>query len=401
MLRKNRLFTPGPTPILPAAQTAMASFAMHHRTADFRALYSRVLVDMKDFIGTQNDVLVLASSGTGVMEGSVSNLTSPGDKVLVLTAGKFGERWRDLGKAFGCAVDVLSVPYGQTFSLDQVRQKLTPDIRAVYMQSTESSTGARHDVKGIAQLVRKSGDDILLVVDAITGLGTTHFDVDGWGIDVIIGGSQKALMIPPGLAYCAVSERAWKRMETAKSPRYYFDFRSERKAAAKGESAYTPATSLFAALGAALDFIRQMGAGDLIAGRKALIDNAELAAEMTRAGALALGLKLFAPSAPAAALTAIQSPGGIDSGAIVKQFRDCFAAVVANGQGEMKGELFRIAHLGYYDYLDTVGILAALEQVLANVTGHPVEYGSAVRAAQEVYAKHMESNSIVASVTRS
>jgi aspartate aminotransferase-like enzyme len=401
MLRKNRLFTPGPTPILPAAQTAMASFAMHHRTADFRALYSRVLADMKDFIGTQNDVLVLASSGTGVMEGSVSNLTSPGDKVLVLTAGKFGERWRDLGKAFGCAVDVLSVPYGQTFSLDEVRQKLAPDIRAVYMQSTESSTGARHDVKGIAHLVRKSGDEILLVVDAITGLGTTHFDLDGWGIDVIIGGSQKALMIPPGLAYCAVSERAWKRMETAKSPRYYFDFRRERKAAAKGESAYTPATSLFAALGAALDFIRQMGAGDLVAGRKALIDNAELAAEMTRAGARALGLKLFAPSAPAAALTAIQSPGGIDSGAIVKQFRDCFAAVVANGQGEMKGELFRIAHLGYYDYLDTVGILAALEQVLANVTGHPVEYGAAVRAAQEVYAKHMESNSIVASVTRS
>jgi aspartate aminotransferase-like enzyme len=401
MLRKNRLFTPGPTPILPAAQTAMASFAMHHRTADFRALYSRVLADMKDFIGTQNDVLVLASSGTGVMEGSVSNLTSPGDKVLVLTAGKFGERWRDLGKAFGCAVDVLSVPYGQTFSLDEVRQKLAPDIRAVYMQSTESSTGARHDVKGIAHLVRKSGDEILLVVDAITGLGTTHFDVDGWGIDVIIGGSQKALMIPPGLAYCAVSERAWKRMETAKSPRYYFDFRRERKAAAKGESAYTPATSLFAALGAALDFIRQMGAGDLVAGRKALIDNAEQAAEMTRAGARALGLKLFAPSAPAAALTAIQSPGGIDSGAIVKQFRDCFAAVVANGQGEMKGELFRIAHLGYYDYLDTVGILAALEQVLANVTGHPVEYGAAVRAAQEVYAKHMESNSIVASVTRS
>jgi aspartate aminotransferase-like enzyme len=365
----------------------MASFAMHHRTADFRALYSRVLGDMKDFIGTRNDVLVLASSGTGVMEGSVSNLTSPGDKVLVLTAGKFGERWRDLAKAFGCAVDVLSVPYGQTFSLDEVRQKLTLEIRAVYMQSTESSTGARHDVKGIAQLVRSVGDDTLLIVDAITGLGTTHFDVDAWGIDVIIGGSQKALMIPPGLAYCAVSERAWKRMETAKSPRYYFDFRRERKAAAKGESAYTPATSLFAALGAALDFIRQMGDGDLVAGRKALIENAELAAEMTRAGAQALGLKLFAPSAPAAALTAIQSPSGIDSGAIVKQFREDFAAVVANGQGEMKGQLFRIAHLGYYDYLDTVGILAALEHVLTVVIGRPVEYGAAVRAAQEVYAK--------------
>jgi aspartate aminotransferase-like enzyme len=387
MLRKNRLFTPGPTPILPAAQTAMASFALHHRTADFRAFYSRVLADMKEFIGTRNDVLVLASSGTGAMEGSVSNLTSPGDKVLVLTAGKFGERWRDLAKAFGCAVELVSVPYGGTFSLDEVHKKLTPDLRAVYVQATESSTGARHDIQGIAKLVRALGDDTLLVVDAITGLGTTRFDVDGWGIDVIIGGSQKALMIPPGLAYCSVSERAWKRMETAKSPRYYFDFRKERRAAAKGESAYTPATSLLAALGAALDFVRQMGNGDLAAGREALIDNAELAAEMTRAGARALGLKLFAASSPAAALTAIQSPG-TDSSAIVKEFRESFAAVVANGQGEMKGKLFRIAHLGYYDYLDTMGILAALEHVLAAVTGKPVEYGSAVRAAQDVYARN-------------
>ncbi len=387
MLRKNRLFTPGPTPILPAAQTAMASFAMHHRTADFRALYARVLADMKEFIGTRNDVLVLASSGTGVMEGSVSNLTSPGDKVLVLTAGKFGERWRDLATAFGCVVEVISAPYGETLSLDEVRSKLTPDVRAVYVQATESSTGARHDVKGLARLVRAQSDETLLVVDAITGLGTTHFDVDGWGVDVIIGGSQKALMIPPGLAYCAVSERAWKRMESTKSPRYYFDFRKERKAAAKGESAFTPATSLFAALGAALDFVRQMGNGDLAAGREALINNAELAAEMTRAGAQALGLKLFAASSPAAALTAIQSPAGTDSGAIVKEFRESFAAVVANGQGEMKGKLFRIAHLGYYDYLDTIGILAALEHVLTGVTGKPVEYGAAVRAAQEVYAR--------------
>jgi aspartate aminotransferase-like enzyme len=387
MLRKNRLFTPGPTPILPAAQTAMAAFAMHHRTADFRALYTRVLADMKDFIGTRNDVLILASSGTGAMEGSVSNLSSPGDKVLVLTAGKFGERWRDLAKAFGCVVEVLSAPYGETLSLDDIRRKLTPDVRAVYVQATESSTGARHDVKGIAKLVRAQGDETLLVVDAITGLGTTHFDVDGWGIDVIIGGSQKALMIPPGLAYCAVSEHAWKRMETAKSPRYYFDFRKERKAAAKGESAYTPATSLFAALGAALDFIRQMGNGDLVAGREALVNNAELAAEMTRAGAQALGLKLFAAASPAAALTAVQSPAGTDSSAIVKEFRESFAAVVANGQGEMKGKLFRIAHIGYYDYLDTIGILAALEHVLASVTGKPVEYGAAVRAAQEVYAR--------------
>jgi aspartate aminotransferase-like enzyme len=387
MLLKNRLFTPGPTPLLPAAQTAMASFAMHHRTADFRALFTRVLSDMKDFIGTKNDVLVLACSGTGVMEGSVSNLTSPGDKVLVLTAGKFGERWRDLAKAFGCAVELIGVPYGETFPLDEIRQKLTSDTRAVYVQATESSTGARHDIQGIAQLVRAQGDDTLLVVDAITGLGTTHLDVDGWGIDAIIGGSQKALMIPPGLAYCAISERAWKRMDAAKSPRFYFDFRKERKNAAKGESAYTPATSLWAALGAALDFVRQMGSGDMVAGRKALVDNAELAAEMTRAGAKALGLTLFAPSCPAAALTAINAPAGLDSGAIVKEFRETFSAVVANGQGDMKGKLFRIAHIGYYDYLDTIGILGALEHVLTSVTGKPVPYGSAVRAAQEIYAR--------------
>ncbi len=386
MLLKNRLFTPGPTPLLPAAQNAMAAFTAHHRTADFKALFTRVLADMKDFIGTSNDVLVIASSGTGAMEGSISNLTSPGDKVLVLTAGKFGERWRDLAKAYGCQVDLVEMPYGETFSLEEVRSKLTPETRAVYVQATESSTGARHDVEGIAKLVRKNGDDTLLVVDAITGLGTTHFDVDGWGIDVMIGGSQKALMIPPGLAYLAVSERAWKRMETTKNPRYYFDFRKERKSAAKGETAFTPATSLFAALGAALDFVREMGNGDLAAGRKALVDNAELAAEMTRAGVKALGLKLYS-SAPGAALTAVTAPAGLDSGKIVKEFRESFSAVVANGQGDMKGKLFRIAHIGYYDYLDTVGILAALEQVLATVTERPVEFGSAVQAAQRVFAQ--------------
>jgi aspartate aminotransferase-like enzyme len=386
MLRKNRLFTPGPTPLVPAAQTAMASFSLHHRTADFRALYTRVLADLKEFVGTKNEVLVLASSGTGAMEASVSNLTSPGDKVLVLTAGKFGERWRDLAKAYGCAVELVSVPYGATFSLDEVKARITPEVRCVYLQATESSTGARHDVRGIAKLARSEGGGALLVVDAITGLGTTHFDIDGWGVDVMIGGSQKALMIPPGLAYLAVSERAWQRMEGSKSPRYYFDLRKERKAAAKGESAFTPATSLIAAMGAGLEHIRQMGDGDLVAGRDALIEGAELYAEMTRAAVEALGMELFSPSCPGAALTAVAAPTGIDSSAIVKAFRDQFGAVVANGQGEMKGKLFRIAHLGYYDYLDTVGILAALEQVLGGLSAGKVDYGAGVRAAQEVYA---------------
>jgi aspartate aminotransferase-like enzyme len=364
----------------------MASFTAHHRTADFRGLFQRVLADMKEFIGTQNDVLILASSGTGAMEASVSNLTSPGDKVLVLAAGNFGERWTGLVKAFGCNVDVLSATYGETFSLNDIRAKLTSEVRAVFVQATESSTGVRHDVEGIAKIVRAQGEETMLVVDAITGLGTTHLDVDGWGVDVIIGGSQKALMIPPGLAYCAVSERAWQRMETTTSPRFYFDLRKERKAAAKGESAYTPPTSLFAALGAALEFIRGMGKGDLAKGREALVDNAELCAEMTRAGVQAVGLKLFATS-PASALTAVRSPDGIDSGKIIKEFRESFDAVVANGQGEMKGQLFRIAHIGYYDYLDTIGILGALEHVLARCTAKTVEYGAAVGAAQQVYAR--------------
>src|SRR5712671_963033 len=386
MLKKNRLFTPGPTPLLPQARTAMASYGAHHRTADFRALFTRVLADLKEFIGTKNDVLVLSSSGTGFMEASVSNLTSSGDQVLVLAAGKFGERWTSLAKAFGCAVETVTAPYGETISLEEVRRKLTPEIRCVYVQATESSTGARHDAEGIAKLVRAL-PDTLFVVDAITGLGTTHLDVDTWGIDIIIGGAQKALMIPPGLAYGAVSDRAWQRMETTKSPRYYFDLRRERKSAAKAETAYTPATSMFAALAAALDYVRQMGSGNLVAGRKALIENAELCAAMTRAGVQALGLKLFAPSSPAAALTAVVAPAEADSSEICKRFRDQFGAVVANGQAEMKGQLFRIAHIGYYDYLDTVGVLAALEQVIAEVSGKSVDFGSAVRAAQEVYAR--------------
>jgi len=385
MLRKTRLFTPGPTPLLPAAQRAMAAADVHHRTAEYRALQQRVVADLKTFIGTRNDVILLASSGSGAMEAAVSNLTSSGDKVLVLTAGKFGERWRDLAKAFGCQVELVTAEYGQTFSLAEVRAKLSPEVRAVYMQATESSTGCRHDVAGVAKLLRDS--DALLVVDAITGLGTTQLDVDGWGIDVIIGGSQKAVMVPPGVAYLAVSERAWQRMESAKNPRYYFDLRKERKVAAKGESAYTPAISVIAGLAASLDYVREMGSGDLAAGGDALIANAETMAEMTRAAAQAQRLELFA-AAPCAALTAILPPRGIDSGEIVKLFRQQFAAVVANGQGEMKGKLFRIAHLGYFDYMDTMGVLAALEHVLAHLARpRHIEYGLGLKAAQEVYAR--------------
>ncbi|HZD47574.1 MAG TPA: alanine--glyoxylate aminotransferase family protein [Silvibacterium sp.] len=387
MIRKTRLFTPGPTPLLPAAQFAMAAADIHHRTAEFRALYQRVLDQLKSFVGTKNDVLLLACSGTGAMEAAVSNLTSPGDRVLVLSAGKFGERWVALANAFGCAVDVVKAPYGQTFSLEEVRKALKIETRAVFMQATESSTGVRHDVQGVAELMKKADGGALLVVDAITGLGTTHFDVDGWGVDVIIGGSQKAVMIPPGLAYLGISDRAWEAMEISLNPRYYFDLRKERKNAHKGESSYTPAVALIAALGAALDYIAAQAGGDLAAGRDALIDNAETCAAMTRAAVEAMGLRLFAPDSPAAAATAVLPPPGVDSGVIVKELKSRFGAVITNGQGEMKGQIFRVAHIGLFDYMDTIAIIGALEQVAVSTLKIPgFEFGQALAAGQKVFA---------------
>lgn len=386
MIRKVRLFTPGPTPLLPAAQFAMAAADMHHRTPEFRALYQKVLAQLKVFVGTKNDVLLLSSSGTGAMEASVTNLTSPGDKVLVLTAGKFGERWRDLTKAFGCEPVVISAPYGQTFDLAEVKKAITPEIKAVFMQATETSTAVRHDVEAVAKLMKEVAPEALLIVDAITGLGTTHFDVDGWGVDVLIGGSQKAVMIPPGLAYLSVSDKAWAAMEKSKNPRYYFDLRKERKNAQKGESAYTPAVALIAALGAALDYIAGQGGGDLEKGRIALVNNAQVNAEATRAGLVALGFTLFAPTAPAAAATAVAVPEGMDSSDVVKALKTRFASVIANGQGEMKGKIFRIAHLGFFDYLDTIALLGAMEHIAKDTLKLPVRYGQAVAAAQQVFA---------------
>jgi aspartate aminotransferase-like enzyme len=324
------------------------------------------------------------------MEASVSNLTSPGDRVLVLTAGKFGERWSGLTKAFGCHVDVVESPYGSTFSLDQVKAALKLETRAVFVQATESSTGVRHDIEGIAKLLKAENSEALLIVDAITGLGTTHLDMDGWGVDVLIGGSQKAVMIPPGLSYLAVSQRAWDRMEASYNPRYYFDLRKERKNAAKGESAYTPSVALIAALGASLDYIAGQAGGDLGEGRKKLVDNAETCAAMTRAAAEAMGLKLFAPKGyEAAAATAILPPEGTDSGIIVKGLKSQFAAIVTDGQGEMKGSLFRIAHIGFFDYMDTIAIIGALEQV-AVATKLPLSgftFGNGLIAAQKVYVE--------------
>ena len=388
MIRKTRLFTPGPTPLLPAAQFAMAAADIHHRTAEFRAMYTRVLAQLKDFFGTRNDVLILSSSGTGAMEAAVSNLTSPGDRVLVLTAGKFGERWSGIAKAFGCEVDVVSAPYGHSFSIEEVKAALKLETRAVFMQATETSTGVRHCVPAVAKLLKDTHSEALLVVDAITGLGTTHIDMDAWGVDVLIGGSQKSFMIPPGLSFIALSDKAWDRMEASYNPRYYFDLRKERKNARNGESAYTPAVALIAALGAALDYIAGQAEGDLVAGRKKLVENAETISAMTRAAVQALGMTLFAPDAPSAAATAVLPPAGIDSGVIVKELKARFAAVITNGQGEMKGQIFRIAHLGFFDFMDTIAFIGALEQVVMKSFPQPgVQFGSGLIAAQKVFAE--------------
>jgi aspartate aminotransferase-like enzyme len=376
-IRKQRLLTPGPTPLYPPALHAMMASDIHHRTEDFRKAYRSCLADLKEVMGTSNDVLMFAASGTGAMDATVSNLFSRGDKVIVCCAGKFGERWAEIAKAYGLDANVITVPYGQAVQPAQVQSALDaePAAKAVFLQASETSTGAAHDVREIAEAVRKTG--AILVVDAITGLGTMPLDIDGWGLDVVIGGSQKAFMIPPGLAFLSVSAKAWKLAETATLPHYYFNFKKEKKSGDAGESSWTPSTALILALAEALKYVKQIGMAKLV-------ENAELLAQATRAAANALGLKLFSASAPGSSVTAIMPPAGMDSGVIVKEFRNRFGAVIANGQGSMKGQIFRIAHLGYFDFADLFAVIAGLEIILT-ANGHPVKYGSGVAAVQEVY----------------
>jgi aspartate aminotransferase-like enzyme len=379
---KERLFTPGPTPLLMEAQARTLTAAnVHHRTEAFRKIMTETLALLKYYYDTQNDVLIFASSGTGAMEGSVSNLLSPGERMLVGTAGKFGERWLGLAQAYGVEAVKVESPYGQPVNVEAMKQKLSSDgpFRAVFIQATETSTAVMNDVRALGEAV-KNYPETALVVDAITGLGTSDLRIEEWGLDIVIGGSQKAVMIPPGLAFASVSEKAWGLIAKSKLPRYYFDFAKERKNQAKGETAYTPATTLIIGLHAALEYIKKLG-------RENLIANAALLAEASRAAAQALGLKLFAQSSPANAATAVCAPAGLDSGAIVKELRTRFGAIIANGQGSMKGQIFRLAHLGYYDIADLFAVFAALEIALLKL-GQKVELGSGVRAVQEVYLSH-------------
>ena len=377
-IKKQRLLTPGPTPLLPQALHAMMGADIHHRTEDFRQLYKSVLADLKTVMGTQNDIIVLVASGTGALEASAVNFLSPGDAVLILSAGKFGERWENVAKAYGLRAVTLKSPYGEVVSPERVATALAenPDIRAVMLQASETSTGSAHDVQAIAALVKKTS--AILVLDAITGLGTMPLDIDGWGLDIVVGGSQKAFMIPPGISFLSISQKAWALNDAAKLPRFYFDLKRELKNAVNGESAWTPNTSLLLAMAESLKYIKALGMDKLVA-------NAQMLALAMRAAASALGLEVFS-SSPAGSVTAIRAPQGMNSGVIVKEFRQRFGAIITNGQGEMQGQIFRIAHLGYFDFMDLFAMVAALEIIL-NANGHAVVYGSGVAAVQQIYAE--------------
>ena len=375
-IRKQRLLTPGPTPLYPPALHAMMASDIHHRTEEFRTVYKSALAGLKAVYGTTNDVLCMAASGSGAMDASVSNLFSRGDKVIVCTAGKFGERWVEIARAYGLDANVLEAPYGSVVTPDRVEEALRaePGTKGVFIQASESSTGAEHDIESIGKMVRKT--DAIFVVDAITGLGTMPLDIEAWGLDVVIGGSQKAFMIPPGLAFLSVSPKAWELGKSATLPHYYFDLKKEKKSGDGGESTWTPATSLILALNEALLYIRGMGMAKLV-------ENAQLLARATREAAVALDLKLFA-TRPGSSLTAIRPPEGMSSGVIVKGFKQKFGAVITGGQGSMKNEIFRLAHLGYFDFSDLFSVIAGLELIL-RANGHRVELGKGVAAVQTVY----------------
>ena len=378
-IRKQRLLTPGPTPLYPKALYAMMGADMHHRTEDFRNLYRTVLADLKELMCTSNDVLVLVASGTGAMEASVSNCLSPGDRVIVCSAGKFGERWVEIAKAYSLNAVVIEAPYGKAVPAEAVEKALAanPDSKAVFVQASETSTGVAHDVRAMGEAVGKT--PAIFVVDAITGLGTMPLDIGNWGLDIVIGGSQKAFMIPPGLAFLSISPKAWAMMDTAKLPRYYFNLKKEKKSAAVGESAWTPATALMLGFAEALKYIKTLGMDKLV-------ENAQVLSRATREACVAMGLELFAPESPAASVTAVKAPAGMDSGIIVKEFRSRFGSIIANGQGTMKGQIFRIAHLGYFDFADLFAVVAELELIL-HANGAPVKFGAGVAAVEQLYAE--------------
>jgi aspartate aminotransferase-like enzyme len=348
---------------------------IHHRTPQFNKVFEEARQGLKTLFGTRGDVLMLACSGTGAMEAAVSNLFSPGDKVLVINGGKFGERWLNIANAFGLDPIEVKVEWGQAVKVDVVEKQLRlhPEIQSVMLQASETSTTVLHPVKEIANLT-KNGP--LFIVDGVTAVGVLPVPLDEWGIDALVTGSQKALMLPPGLGFIALSERAWQKTKKAKLPHFYFDLNLERKNQAKGSGAFTPAVSLIFGLRASLNMMAREGL-DRVYARHARM------ARATRAAATTMGLKLLAPDSPSPAATGIFLPDGLDADKVLQYLRDQMGVVLAEGQDQLKGKAIRIAHVGYMGAFDVITAIAALEMALRKF-GAEIPFGRGVAAAQEV-----------------
>ena len=373
---KRYLLTPGPTAVPPEVLLRMSQPLIHHRTPEFEALFAQVQEKLQWLFQTKRTVLILAASGTGAMEAAVSNTCSPGDTVIVVNGGKFGERWLKISQAFGAKVVELKVEWGAAVTVDAVAQALEahPDARAVLVQASETSTTVLHPVEQISALTRNT--NTLLVVDGITSVGATDTPMDRWGIDILVTGSQKALMLPPGLAFLAVSDKAWTRVEATRQPRYYFDLRREHKEQQKHTTAYTPAISLINGLHEVLRLMQEEGLEHIFA-RHSLL------AAASRAAAQAMGLRLLAPASPSPAATGIWLPDGVDGSRLLKYMRDRMGVDIAGGQDHLKGKVVRVSHIGYAGPFDVITAISTLEMALCRF-GQEIELGSGVRRAEEI-----------------
>lgn len=371
---KQLLLAPGPTPVPDRVRLAMAQPMFHHRTPQFSALFAEVRKSLQRLFQTEEDVLVLASSGTGAMEAAVTNCFAPGDEVIVVNGGKFGERWLKLAQTFGLKPIEIRVEWGQAVRPEQVEQALAenPRARGVLVQGSETSTAAVHPIERLARVTRAS--EALLVVDGITAVGVYEISMDRWGVDVLVTGSQKALMLPPGLALIALGKRATERADKNPQPRYYFDLRRERANQAKNTTAYTPAISLVIGLREALAMLEEEGFVNVYTRHERM-------ARATRAAAAALGLRLVAPDNPSPAVTGVYVPDGVDGSKLFAYLRDEMRVVFAGGQDHLKGKILRIAHLGYMGAFDVISAVAAFEMALRRFD-HPLELGRGVGAAQ-------------------
>lgn len=372
-MQKRYLLAPGPTAIPPEVLLKMAEPIIHHRNPLFETVVEEVRENLKYLFGTKNEVLIFASSGTGAMEGAVTNMLSPGDKAIVVRSGKFGERWTNICKAYGVESVNIDIPWGEILDPAQVEKALkeNPDAKAVYVQATETSTGSKFPVKEIAAIV-KNYPNTLMVVDGITGVGVFELPMDAWGIDILVSGSQKALMLPPGLAFAAVSDKAWAFNKASKIPKFYFNWAKELDNLKKNQTNFTPAISLIIGLREALKMIREEGLENIY--RKI-----DILAKATREAAEALGLKVFAKD-PSPAVTAICAPEGIDGQAIYKTLWKKYGVTGAGGQDQLKGKIFRIATLGYAEKYDVITAIAALEFTLRDL-GYTFEMGTGVAKA--------------------